>query len=271
MKNGTLLFGCFLGELGWEVATWIPAMRHVAHKFDRVVAIIRPEYRYLYEDFVDKFEYYDKKGKRDRWLLNGKKVFASKKILRKYPGVVYYNPSKEKCTRWKREYFRYGGETYLHPAFDLIIHARHLKKGDWIDKRLGRSRDWPLKNYIKLIKELNSRLISPLVIASIGTKAYHVPGTINMLNIPISRLCLAMANSKLMIGTSSGPSHLASLCGCPHIVITGNEKHKSLGGGRNRDRYKTNWNSFRTRVKILDKNNWNPSVETVLEAVEAMQ
>jgi len=77
-----------------------------------------------------------------------------------------------------------------------------------------------------------------------------------------------MSNAKVIVGESSGPLHLASLCACPQVVITHAIKEDSLDGKRNRDRYETLWNPFRTPVTVLDRWGWNPKVGAVAEAVE---
>ena len=65
----TLLAGGFVSELGWEVATWVPAIRRYSRKFDNTVIVCRTGYEYLYGDIADVIINYDKKGLPDRWLL----------------------------------------------------------------------------------------------------------------------------------------------------------------------------------------------------------
>ena len=76
----TLLAGSWLGELGWLVACYIPAIRRYSRKFDRTIIVCRQEHEYLYEDFSKEFIIYGKKGLPDRWLLNKEKVKMPKRI-----------------------------------------------------------------------------------------------------------------------------------------------------------------------------------------------
>ena len=141
-------------------------------------------------------------------------------------------------------------------AYDLIIHARACKKYNqekW---------NWPDKNYEKVLKNLN-----PSKVCSIGTEAHHIKGTEDLRGIPLKDLCDIMASSKVLLTPSSGPGHLASLCGLSHIIMTDNYYQKSIGG-TNRDRYKYKWNRFKVKCRILDKHNWIPPVDLVTKEVE---
>jgi hypothetical protein len=251
----TLLAGPWLSEFGWELMTWIPAIRARSRKYDRIVCVCKTGHNYLYEDFADIILNYDKKGLSDRWLLNGKSVKLPKKFIEMFPKADVITPRKSVCNEWKREYCKYS-RSYEIEGYDLIIHARACKKYDqqrW---------NWPVKNYIKLVELLNLKKI-----CCIGTDAYYVGGTKDLRGIDIEDLCDVLASSKVMLSPSSGPAHLASLCQCPHVVMTDNSYQKSVKG-TNKDRYKKIWNPFFTSCKVLDKHNWQPPVSVVAKALE---
>ena len=250
-------------EFGWLIATWAPAVRHISRLFEAITVICRPEHQYLYE-FATNFIPYSPKGTADRWLFNDRRV--------KIPGgisvpkevigdVVHISPSKEVCTKWKREFRRYG-EVRPEDRYDLIIHARAEKK--YAHKKNHRNRNWPVKSYVKVLKHLKLGRV-----CSIGTEkgASHVPGTEDLRGISLSRLCDIMASSRVLLSPSSGPAHLASHCGLPHVVMTYAKVEKAIGT-TNKVRYEKLWNPLGTPCKVLDAHSWQPPVKLALKAVE---
>lgn len=261
----TLLAGPWLGEFGWELCTWVPAMRYLAEqkRFEHVVVICQKGHDFLYWDFADEFIFYNKKGKSDRWLLNGKKTLAPKRILKKYKDATYYAPSAEKCLKWNRSMRKYGNPSSIF-GYDIVIHARHVKNRDWIDKKCGGSRNWGRKNWESLVKMFHC-----CKICCIGTEdgAYHIDGTDDMRGATLQLTCDILAASKVAIGESSGPMHLASYCGCPHVVITDSRIQRSIGA-TNKERYRTLWNRYQTKCKIIEHKTWNPTPREVEAKLE---
>jgi len=255
----TLIAGPDWMEFGWLVATYIPALRHVAKGYDKIIILCRPENEYLYRDFATDFIFMEpKKEKRcDRWLFNDKKLKMPADIKIAYSDSKIIEPGRNLCSSAIRKFKKYG-KFDERDRYDIVIHARS-------EAKYGREdRNWPVKNYVKLIKELRKQ--KELSICSIGTSAYHIPGTEDKRNIPLRQLCNILASSKVAIGPSSGPLHLAALCCCSQVVFTYNEFQKSISG-TNKDRYKKYWNPFRIDCTVLDKHNWQPPVDVVEKAV----
>ena len=252
----TLVAGPFLAEFGWHVSTFIPAIRCYSRRFDKTVIVCKKEHEYLYEDFAnDGFVTHGgKKGLPDRWLLNGKKVKMPNVIIRAYPNAKIVEPTRKVCMDWKREYFKYG-EKRDDCAYDLVIHARACTKYG------QRSWNYPKPRYGKVLEALKLNKV-----CCIGTQAHYIEGTDDKRNIPLSGLCDILASSKVLLSPSSGPAHLASSCGCPHVIMTSNVWQKQIKG-TNKDRYKRIWNAFNTPCKVLDKHNWQPPVDLVVKAV----
>lgn len=247
----TLVAGPWLGEFGWEVATWVPAIRAHAKKFDSVVVYCRGGHEHLYADFCDNFGPDNRQGRPDRWLLEGKKVHRRWAVL---PDGIVVEPTEAVCMKWPRLYHRYGHRT--NGGYDIVFHAR-------AETKYGQAKhNWPLAKF----EEVRG-VFSGLRICSIGVGTMVVPGTDNCRGVSLGVLCDLLASAKVLLSPSSGPAHLASLCGCPHVVMTDDKYQKQIRA-TNRERYKKLWNPFRTPCKVLDKDNWQPSVYTVCKALE---
>jgi ADP-heptose:LPS heptosyltransferase len=72
-----------------------------------------------------------------------------------------------------------------------------------------------------------------------------------------------MANSTVLVGPSSGPVHLASLCGLPHVTWS---PKNATGIMSNKDRYERIWNPLKTPVTFIE-GSWNPEVKEIVGAV----
>jgi hypothetical protein len=253
----TLLAGAFLGEFGWHCAVWVPLVRKYSRKFDRTVIVCRESERYLYEDFCDEFHYHNVSGLADRWFLDGKKTGVPGKVAEAYPGATLCRPREKKCKKWPREYFRYGQDS-LAGRYKIVFHARAMTK-------YGQSSwNYPVKKLVEVIKILG---IDPCECASVGTVggAWHVPRTVDLRGEDLRVTCSVLAHSGVCVGSSSGAMHLAHLCGCPIVVITGNKWQKSVGG-TNKSRYYKLWRAWDTPVKVLENDSWQPCPEKVARA-----
>ena len=93
-----------------------------------------------------------------------------------------------------------------------------------------------------------------------------MPRTKDLRGADLERLCRVLSHSKVCVGTSSGALHLASLCKCKHVVITGREYQKAIKG-TNKQRYQSMWNPFHTKCTVLDKHNWTPPYHKVAKVV----
>ena len=250
-----LLAGPWIGEMGWEVATWAPAIRAASRDYSETIVVCKPGHEHLYMDFATICENYTQSGKSDRWLCDGNKAMMPDAISKKYPMAEIRRPRKKKCMSWKREYFKYGHKIDKL-KYDLVIHARSATK-------YGQQKwNWNTVNYEEVIQKLGN-----IKVCSIGTEAYHIPGTDDRRDISISQLCDILYSSEAFLSPSSGPAHLASLCGCPHIILTDDKYQKSVGG-TNKRRYERFWNPFKTKCIVLDKHNWHPPVDVVVEAIK---
>jgi len=254
-----LLAGPWLGEFGWELMSWVPHLRSL--ETDMTV-VCKPGHDYLYRELTDDFEFYETHKHGDMWYpkrFPTEKPHMPKHLQKKYPDYRIYNPNKSRCVKSSRLYKPYGT---INPrrAYDIVIHARSEQKYS------QEIRNYRVAKFEKILKSL--RQDRDISACSVGTMAMHVPGTEDRRFCPMDELADIFANSKVAVGPSSGPLHLASLCRCPHVVITYDKFEKGIGG-TNRDRYTKIWNPFKTECVILDKHSWNPPVEIVESAIRS--
>jgi ADP-heptose:LPS heptosyltransferase len=111
--------------------------------------------------------------------------------------------------------------------------------------------------------------VPELLVFSIGSQAgaSHVSKTGDLRDIPMILLCQQMVHAKAVVGPSSGPMHLASFCGTPHVVWTTSEYRKAIKG-TNKERYERIWNPLKTRCTVIDKWEWQPPIEAVYNAIK---
>lgn len=262
-----LLAGHDSMEFGWLVSVWVPHVRHKARKYEKTVVVCKPEHQHLYLDFTHKFvDYRCIGGHPDMYFAKRHptvKIVIPENIKRKYKGYDILEPTAKSCVHGKREYYMYGRKTDENWP-ELIIHARAE------NKYRQKHRNYAPDKYEWIVNSLKQ--IKPDIgIASVGTinGAHHIKGTDDRRDMHLAYLTQYLHNAKLCIGTSSGPMHLAHLCGCPILVISGNKRDKSIGN-TNRVRYTKFWKAFDIPIQILDDHEWHPPQELVLAETRRM-
>ena len=229
-------------EMGWRLMRWQNLLRAMAPSYDKVL-VITNEFG-IYEDFAeDASTAYI--GEKSMWNA------VDAKITR-------IEPCKEFCCNAQapQKFHRYRRHM---PSQEIItIHAR--------SRKLAKERNWSKEKWQELVRLLNKE---GYVVASIGTDVHNIGVDLDFCNVEFKQLCKVIAMSKMLIGPSSGPMHLASIIGTPHLVWTYKKKH-NLGGiaGSNRERYEHVWNPFGCKVTVLDESMWNPSVKEVMDGIE---
>jgi len=139
-------------------------------------------------------------------------------------------------------YFKYGK---ADKKFDLLVHCRNLEHKKEINYQF-----WG--EIFSMVKNLR--------IGVIGSKTDNYFGIGEYLRgIDLQVLMNYMAGAKCTLGVSSGTIHLASACGCPHLVwgegIYFNETLEK--------RYKEIWNPFNTKCEFLPE--WQPEPSNIIE------
>ena len=241
----------FLGEFGYELIGWQSVLRAMAPRCDRVEVWCRPGHNVLYRDFAKVHNFDPRTTETNCHQSQGGVQFVRPKEGNWLAvNDIYVNGwSTLFDGSLRHKYIELG--TPISPAYTLI-HARATGKYN------TGYRNWPLENWKKLVPRLNG------FVASIGTEAYHIPGTADLRGISLDYLCDYMAGANIVIGPSSGPIHLAALCGCPHLVWTGHS--------RTVERCEGSWNPFDTKCLVYSnkfewdtKREWQPTPEKIVE------
>jgi hypothetical protein len=258
--GGTLHAGPWAGEFGWELCSWNPRVRKMAEKFDRVVVEGPASSEYLYE-FADEYIANDPQPN----TSDGYSGVPQKTALYEQ-GATIFKPhwnlmGRPEMRALKRPY-KPNPDLSWHcfapenPAAvaDVLCAFRPVKK---YRGRVLADKEYPIKLCTQAVGEL---LACGLSVACIGgDDNYHIPGTEDLRGKPLAEQCSAIAGAKVVIGPSSGPMHLASLCRTPHVVWYNRPDQTSSYA-----RYRDHWNPFNTPHTYLKQ-----QVPTPVEIAEA--
>ena len=202
---------------------------------------------YLYEDFATEYINYDPPStetnmwmcKKWSWNYNGK-----------YDVVI----KPHNCLGYDQEFVKFGEKFGEKFGYDILIHARNT------DKCESAYRNWSRDCWEEFRQSFPDAKI-----ASVGTEegALLIDGTDERRAISLKDLANLMANSTVLVGPSSGPIHLGSLCGLPHVTWSPKE---TVSITPNKERYEKHWNPLNTPVTFLE-GSWNPDVNNVVGAV----
>lgn len=246
-----VFFGPWVGEFGWEVATWQAWCRRQAKKYDKVYVSSFSDMEALYKDFAIFVPH--KHAKRHV-------VWAPREGV-KYSGVRYSVPHDVthhvlpiKEYRIDGDFIKFGDDP--NSEFDCLIHAGFHSRADK-----------HVKNYPK---ECWKHIVTwlPGSVACIGTKDdLYVEGTTDLRGIPLDALMNYMAGCKVLAGGSSGPICLGLLCGAPSVIWgpLGNNFGETL-----QERIKKTWNPFDTEVVYISEGGWSPQPQIVLDCMQEM-
>lgn len=260
----TLIAGPWVGEFGWELFAWQAYVRSLSRNFDKTIIISRPNSKPLYGDFCDQFiEFSPTGGLSDSFFMHNvdckkeiKNIITNNKIpltkettlfLPRRIGMPPHTHYKQAVIFGnyvvKPEYITFGLKGQR--KYDYVFHIR--------DRKLREQDNWSLENWNKL-----KSLLSDKRIACIGTKRESgwIEGTEDLRDHSLEEVFDVLRNAECAFGPSSGPMHLASLCGCPHVVWSIPNNHK---------RYTTNWNPLQTPVLFDSHHSWHPSADYVFE------
>lgn len=267
MINGVIA-GPWTGEFGWELFCWQGVIRRLVKdsNFDDVVIISRPGHEVLYEDFSNKFiEHGGGIKETDMLFAKDAEEIDPESEINEYlcdPDYKWINPRPFSYQLLKGQQFVQYGNDRSDIEYDIVIHARDTNK-------INTSyRNWSRGNWLRVIEYL---LKHEYRIACIGSKhaAMGFEGVADYRGLPLKVVCDVLRNSGTIVGPSSGPMHLATLCKTPQVVWT-DDKYQNSINGTNRKRYEMLWNPFDVKTVVLDHCNWQPEPVEVIRAIEQL-
>jgi hypothetical protein len=253
-KQAEVLFaGPWTGEFGWALINWQPFLRKLSRLYQKVIVSCRKGNEAMYEDFAHDFLFHDIKG---IFECNKALSIENPEELERIHSTIPVQADHLPSVGWqhfkRKEFIKFGKPT-LALGTDIIFHPR--------GRRYGLDRNWDKGKWNVLIEGLNRY---GLRIGCIGLKdeTLDIEGDfIDFRDSPLKKVMDLMASTRLVIGPSSGPMHLSSLCGAPHLVWT--DREKFARGKTNRFKYEKWWNPFDTSACILDEYGFDPPVGPV--------
>jgi len=263
-KDLTLVAGPWVGEFGWELCCWQGYIRRLSKHYKKTIVLSRPGHEFLYQDFADEYIPFDSpssasdeaSGDIDNVKLNIILTNISKNTNNKAVHLAAFNIGFAASLSTtivtnnrfnEQDFIKYKSDT-MDKSFDIIIHPRN--------RIVGAERNWSKENWLELVKML---LICDYTIGTIGSaETFNIEGTEDLRNIAIEDSVSVINRTKLVLGPSSGPMHLASLCGTPRFL---------WDLPRNKYRHETQWNPFNTTTYFYSDDGWCPSIMCVYDMV----
>jgi hypothetical protein len=233
-------------EFGWMLMRWQAKIRHMSYNYDDTYVITTHDRMFVYEDFAKLCVEIPNKYQANMWRPEGCEV-------------TYVQPNKKFCVQdGQEEFIRFGDKQ--EGISCVAIHMRKKQDG----------REWGEGKWKEFVEELKKKTKLPIVPIGLRHLIYDLTdyweeeGWESFARLYFKSQDI-LANSVLCIGPSSGAMHLASLCGCEHLVWTDNKKwNLGFKKGTNRERYETAWNPLNTPVTVIDSHGWNPPVDVIL-------
>jgi len=254
-----LFAGPYVGEFGWLLFGWQGFLRSMSKDYDHVAIAGREDHRIFYEDFVDEYIPYEPMGIHTRYT-KCKDEHVPAEFYDPFQGYDKIIPAQTQLVSWsqsrgffhynqqyvgdhKQEFRRFGNSK--DNLFDIIFHARDTEKCG------SKGRNWGQRRWDRLYEKFKGEKV-----VFIGSKeeAYCPIGAPDLRGMRLRYVIDIIAGAKVVVGGSSGPIHLASLCGTPHVV---------WGHPLNKRRYEQDWNPLKTPVRFHGADYWRPSVDTV--------
>jgi len=223
MVQDKLIFPEWIGEFGWELMSWQAKCRYTAKEMGL------PKERVIVRSFEGMAPLYEDFA-----------TFESHSLPKR---AISWKP---KQYRIKGSWRKFGNSTY---PYRYVFHAR----GD--PHKSAKNCGLDFWNHL-------GRLL-PSYCVSIGSRVdIHIPGTLDARGIPLQELMDLLGSCKKVIGQSSGPMHLAALCGAPLVVWADNRTYFSETLEK---RYKETWNPFQVPVDYIYTGlDWKPTITEVM-------
>ncbi len=248
-----------VSELGWELMAHQGRVRYHAQNTDYVVVCSSDYLQPLYADICDKFIGHRIKGNRSCHMMKDVTTSNAKQMAHNDVDdtceelrAAGYKVKRIKARGWER----YPHEQLLVPLgnadrarerghdYRVILHARNRPTGDGFT-----GSNYPPASWAPIAGWAISRGLKTCCIGT-SEQAFAIPRVDDMRDMDFGELMDMVAAARIVIGPSSGPIHLASLCRTPHVTWSHMRKALSMGC-TNKERYETVWNPFETAVGFI--------------------
>jgi hypothetical protein len=268
MSDRNLIAGPWVGEFGWELYAWQGYVRALSRHFAKTTVISRPNSEYLYADFADTFiPYTPSGGLADAFFMHDFDLNASLRNIIQEHRV----PTNSDTTLFIPR--RLGNPPYTHhsipievgqfsivPEYHMYGAKRNISRYDYLfhirDRKLREEDNWAPEKW----DQLKALLGDDKKIGCIGTKSQSglVEGATDLRDLSLEETCTIIKGARAVFGPSSGPMHLTSLCGVPHVVWS----------VKDQIRYTENWNPFNTPILYLNEQGWRADPQFVYNKYE---
>jgi ADP-heptose:LPS heptosyltransferase len=267
-RNRILVAGPWLSELGWELLVWQAAVRYrrITHRYEKVYVITFKNREVLYEG-CETYAHDEKLINADFGIGKVSRE-AIDKLVRGC--VKHFGITKPFDLFTPNQYLSFGLKLkrqfrndltfrkFYFPAadekrFDIAFHFRAFERpGD------EKPKSFPQQKADRLVRLCRAKNLAVCCIGAPGY-SYVAEGAENRQSSNLATTISYICASRVVVGGSSAPMHLASLCGTPIVVW--------IGSPPGPDRYFTFGNPFRSEVFLVPEQSFNPSVEAIFESV----
>lgn len=256
----------YYGELGWELANWVPHVAWVMKEhgpFDHSVAWVRLGHESLYRG-IDKFcvaDNYEGQTEGNAFVLHCHEAYDFYHEQCRQAELMVKKLESEGHTvvtvRLPQQYYRYHRYKDKRLVEPLIASDELLAK--WSSSICQNAVIFHLRAINRSVKKNTPAHLYRAAadwarkhdrqFVTVGRTGGYQPGFpiegTNLLNKTDLGDLIAILNlGGMVVGSSSGPMHMAAIADVPHVVWGG-------GRGEVRARYLKNWNPFNTPVDHL--------------------
>jgi len=257
-RNRILFAGPWVGEFGWELLNWQGWVRALAPAYDRVIVCARESSGALYADVADSFLPHTLRGNPDHVILqdvqNPDEMDRIRSLITSdmdHLLPLRYVPAGA------QSFVRFGEVLPEAESCSILIHAR--------GKQGHAHRNWPAERWRAFCDTLLNRGFQ---VGAIGLSrdTLDLPEIQDFRDQNLQTTLNVIRSARVVVGPSSGPMHLASLCGTPHLVWTNRGIYRM--GKTSREKYETWWNPLRTPVRVLEGASFDHPLDTVLQELD---
>ena len=252
-KSRTLFAGPWVGEFGWELMNWQGFIRALRPYYEHITVCAREPSAALYDDCCDEFISHNIQGQPNAHVIfDVKNPDELWRVLDLVPAQSDHLKPLRHVPIEAQDFIRYGGAQTITDTPDILVHAR--------GNPLTADRNWSKDKWNDLICRLYR---AGFKVGQIGISGstIELEGADDYRDRPLDETMSRIATAQIVIGPSSGPMHLASLCGTPHLVWTDRRTYSMRR--HSRDLYETCWNPLETPAIVVDEYGFDPPVDFI--------